>query len=67
MSLHKKMQVRLTENQFLALQQIALYLHTDISSVIRSAIDDAIETLNRWTTIEISVTNNKDSFNDQDS
>jgi len=67
MSLHKKMQVRLTENQFLALQQIALYLHTDISSVIRSAIDDAIETLNRWTTIEISVSNNKDSFNDQDS
>ena len=67
MTLHKKMQVRLTENQFLSLQQIALYLHTDISSVIRSAIDDAIETLNRWTTIEISVTNNKDSSNDQDS
>lgn len=53
MSLGKKLQVRLTDNQFIAIQQIAIYLNTDISSVIRSAIDDAIITMNRWTDFDL--------------
>lgn len=60
MTLHKKMQVRLTAYQYAALQQMAIYLHTDVSNVIRSAVDDAIETLNRWTTLEIIVEDKKE-------
>lgn len=61
MSLHKKMQVRLTEYQFKALQQMAIHLNCDISTVIRAAVDDAIETLNRWTTLDIEVENDKET------
>ena len=55
MSLGNKLQVRLTESQYKSVQQIAIYLDTDVSSVIRTAIDDAIETMNRWSGIEIEV------------
>lgn len=67
MTLHKKMQVRLTEHQYIALQQMAIYLHTDVSSVIRSAVDDAIETLNRWTNLEIIVENDKEPADEENS
>jgi len=46
-------------------QKIAIYLNTDVSSVIRAAIDDAIETLNRWTGIEIDVEENGGSGKDE--
>jgi len=65
MSLHKKMQVRLTEYQFKALQQMALYLNCDISTVIRAAVDDAIETLNRWTNLEIIVEDEKETTDEE--
>lgn len=67
MSLHKKMQVRLTEHQFLSLQKMALCLNTDISTVIRYAIDDAIETLNRWTFFDISVEDDKEPSDEENS
>jgi len=60
MTLHKKMQVRLTERQFLSLQQMAIHLNCDISTVIRAAVDDAIETLSRWTNLEIIVEDEKE-------
>lgn len=67
MSLHKKMQVRLTERQFLSLQKMALYLNTDVSGVIRAAVDDAIETLARWTTLEIDVEPNQENTDENKS
>ena len=65
MSLGKKLQVRLTEKQMNGVQKIAIYLNTDVSSVIRAAIDDAIETLNRWTGIEIDVEESGGSGKDE--
>ena len=64
MSLRKTTRVRLTDYQFRALQQIALHLNCDISTVIRAAVDDAISTLNRWTNLEIEIENEKESFDE---
>jgi len=52
-SYRKITQVRLTNYQYESVQKIACYLHTDVSSIIRSAIEDAIETLNRWTNLDL--------------
>ncbi len=65
MTLRKTTRVRLTEHQFLSLQKMALCLNTDISTVIRYAIDDAIETLNRWTFFDISIEDEKEPSNDK--
>jgi len=65
MPLGTKLQVRLSESQYQAVQQIAVYLKTDVSSVIRAAIDDAVETLNRWTGLEIEF-EEKDEEKDKD-